>query len=91
MDTTGYTVKRVTRGTCKMWGTDDGRFPVAQNYEEPLEFFQVFDPKGRFVCGGSSNATLFCCPEPIGLGKGRKATDEQIIHAVLNDESVFDY
>lgn len=91
MDVIGYTVKRTIRGTCKMWGTDSDRLPKCQDYEEPHEFFSIFDPAGRLVYGGTTNATIFCCPDPIGTGEGRKATDEQIIYAVLNDESVFDY
>jgi hypothetical protein len=35
------------------------------------------------------NATMFCCPEPIGTGNGIHATDEQIIHGVLADEHIY--
>ena len=74
-----------------MWGTNHGEFPTPRSYEEPRETYCIFDPTGRFIASGTLNATVFCCPPSIGTGEGRKATDEQIIYAVLNDESVFDY
>ena len=57
-------------------------------YQEPEFCARVYDAKGHYVAM-VSNSTLLALKG--GSVRAIHATDAQILEAVLNDESVFDY
>lgn len=56
-----------------------------KSWEEPEFRAVVLDNKGQFV-GSVRNSTLLCLPGRTI--RGPKATDEEILQAVINDEPV---
>ena len=57
-------------------------------WQEPQEFFILWGKHNQIIARGSVNSTLFLS-EKYGSGDGIKATDEQIIDALINDEPIF--
>ncbi len=61
---------------------------TATCWQEPQEFFILRGKHDRIIAQGSVNSTVFLS-EKYGSGEGIKATDKQIIDAIITDESVF--
>jgi hypothetical protein len=77
----GYAVHRQESGIAKM---SQGE----RSWEEPQIWARITDPRGRTVERNICLNSLTCCI-PGGPVRGVDATDEQLLEAVLGDESVF--
>jgi len=77
----GFTVTRRESGVAKM---SQGE----KSWEEPEVWATIKNPKGRTVERDIHLNSMLCCL-PGGSVRGIEATDEQLLEAVLGDESVF--
>lgn len=78
----GYTVHRRESGVAKMAQGE-------RSWEEPQIWARITDPKGRAVVGRELCLNSMLCCIPGGHVRGVDATNEQLLEAVLGDESVF--